>query len=214
MSENQKIIDELSEKATSDQVLLRGLVADPEATVKNAYSRLNLTDTQAKDIAKKVLEFVMTIPGTEITSIFRQMIHYSVKAFKRTSLLNQVVFWTGIILIAITLIFELSGRITGNETWQNVATTGIIGAIGVGTIVSSFIFRPLSAIQNSLGNLSQIEVAFLTFVDRRDVIIAIEKPRDIDAAMRISQEFKKIASETMELVQKYCEESPKGESIK
>ncbi|MFB0527789.1 MAG: hypothetical protein ACETVT_02805, partial [bacterium] len=80
--------------------------------------------------------------------------------FRITLLLSQVLFYFGLALVGATFILEAVSRVGGlGVGWHNMATTGIIGAIGLGTIVSSFILRPLDKIQNSVGNLVQVEVA-------------------------------------------------------
>lgn len=203
MSANVKAIRSLAQEAAVDTDLFRDLVKEPVKTVKNRHR--TSSDEEAKDIANKALELIATVPDKDIIYFFKQMISNATDAYKKTVFLNEVVFWAGISLLAVTFGFEIAGRVMGNDTWQKVATTGIVGAIGIGTLISSFIMRPLTSIQNSVGHLAQIEVGFLSFIDRRSEIAAIA-PQNIDDAKQISDELSKAASETMELIQKYCEE--------
>ena len=205
MSENDKAIRSLAQKAAVDTKVFRALLNDPVATVKKKSPELS--DDEAKEFAHKTLEVITTRPDIPIVGVFQQMISNATDAFRKTVFLNQVLFWAGIVLLAACFGFEIAGRVTGNDTWQNVATTGIIGAIGISTLISSFILRPLTAIQNSVGNLAQIEVAVLSFIERRRIIINME-PQNINEANQLSVELGTVVSQTMQLIQTYCEEHP------
>lgn len=211
MAGNAKIIEDLSNRAATDSDLLQNLVSDPVKTVQGIYPTVSEAD--AREISIKSVDKAHTIADPDMRKLFWQMINNSISAFKKTIVLNQVIFWTGIILLAVTFGFEIYGRVVGNETWQNVATTGVMGTIGVGTVVTSFIFKPVTAMLESAGQLSQIEIAFLSFIDKRDLLSNSPEPKTTDEAIKMSDAYQKAASDTMTLIKTYCE-NPESDSNK
>lgn len=213
MSEKAKNIRSLAQKAAVDTKVFRALLNDPVATVKKKSPELS--DEEAKTIATTVLnKAVESKPKSQdekMFKVFQDTIHDAKIAYTTTVVLNVIVFAVGILLLLSSFGFEIAGRVTGNTTWQNVATTGIIGAIGIGTVISIFILRPLTAIQNSVGNLAQIEVAFLSFMDRRNIITDLDS-QDINDANTISKALGTAASETIVLIDTYCEDHKKDKN--
>jgi len=203
MPENKRVIESLAQRAAWDPDFLRNLISKPVETVKNVRPRV--TDADAQDIADKAIDTSSAIQGPDLVKLFKQLVSNATDVFKKTVFLNQFLFYTGIALLAVTFGFEIAGRVTGNISWQNIATTGIVGAIGIGAVISSFLLRPLDSIQNSVGNLAQIEVGFLSFIERSRKMANSGDPASISDAKQISKELGKAAKESMALIENYCE---------
>jgi len=203
MVETVKVAYDVAQRASSDPSFMHVLVADPVEAVRQFNKSLNVEE--ASEVAFKARQLISALPGSEIVNLVKEILRNATNAFRLTIRLSQVLFYIGIVILVGLLAFELIGRILGTTSWQDVATTGIIGAVGIGTIVSSFILRPLGNIQNSVGNLSQVEIGFLSFIDRRQIMLQTKVSGDIAETKQLSDEIGKAASAAAKLIEDYCE---------
>ena len=203
MAEIAKIAFNVAQRASWDPDFMRILVQHPVEAVQKVEQ--GLKEDEAKEIAFKAAELISALPGSEIIKLVKELFVNATNAFKLTIRLSQILFYVGISILIGALAFEIVGRVLGNTSWQDVATTGVIGAVGIGSIVSSFILRPLENIQNSVGNLSQIQIGFLSFVDRRQVMLQTKTSGDITDMKQLSDEIGNAAFATMKLIEDYCE---------
>lgn len=198
------IARQVAQQAQMDVGFLKQLMLEPVETVKKV--RHEISDDDAREVAGRAAELISPVPGVEIRDLVEQMLNSATTGFRITLVLSQVLFYFGLALLGATFILEAVSRVTGlGIGWQNLAATGIIGAIGVGTIMSSFILRPLDKIQNSVGNLVQVQVAFVAYFDQLMLIMRHRRTRDLNQAIQASDKIAAAAESTMKLIEQYCE---------
>lgn len=203
MAEKGRIAYKAAQRASWDSAFEHKLFQDPVEALQDIEPGLKEDD--AKEIAPVAESLIPVLPERQIMKLVNQLFENATRAFHLTVNLSRVLFIAGISIVGAVLVFEIAGRVLGNTSWMNVATTGIIGAIGIGSIVSSFILRPLQNIQNSVGNLSQIQIGFLDFVDRRQILLQTKTSGNITDTKQLSDEIGKAASAAMKLIEDYCE---------
>lgn len=130
--------------------------------------------------------------------------------YSRVMLMYSIAFYAGIVLIGVSVFASLWLK-------ENVAAM-IFGGLGMADLVTALIFRPAQELQNSRGNLTQLQAAFFNWAnDVRNWNAYLER---IDASARPGQtpsyhEFEQVSkrvlantAEMMHLVDLYCEMHP------
>ncbi|MCH7923587.1 MAG: hypothetical protein IH975_11220 [Nitrospinae bacterium] len=142
----------------------------------------------------------------QMQRVFSELIEHAEKGFHAMLIMSRVTFIAGIIIVLSTFLVEIAAVIKLIEPDWKVAVFGggILGGIGMGGILWAFIKGPHTQIQNSIGNLAQVEVAFLSFLNQLknfDWSMAT----NLDEVERLSGLVSTLRRETMADMQKYLE---------
>lgn len=148
----------------------------------------------------------------EMQRIFTSLVGAAEMAFRTMLTLSQRTFYLGILIITATFVIEALGLLNMIQLdWQTaLAGGGVLGAVGIGSIITIFIRGPGTQIQESIGNLAQVEVAFLSFINqlRR---IDWSMATSIDDTAGLVNLVSKLRRDTMKNIQDYVETTEKGE---
>jgi cell shape-determining protein MreC len=132
------------------------------------------------------------------------------QGYSRVMLMYSVAFYVGIALICLSVLSSLWFK-------ENLAVL-IFGGLGMADVVTTFIFRPAQELQNSRGNLTQLQAAFFNwandvrnwtaYLERLDLRAGNQPP--YEEFERVSQKMLTNTAEMMRLVDLYCEIRPRG----
>jgi hypothetical protein len=147
-------------------------------------------------------------PETQMNGLFADLVRQANSGYRTTVVMSRTIFAMGVVIVSLTFAIEvayLMGLI--HMDWQAALTGGgVLGGLGIGSIVTIFIRGPQTQIQNALGNLAQIEVAFLSFLSQSrgfDWSLATT----LDENERLQNLISKLRRETMQDIQTYLEQS-------
>jgi hypothetical protein len=150
----------------------------------------------------------------EMSNEFRKglvnVIHQIETGYDRVMTMYTIAFYVGLGLIGLSVIASLVLK-------ENVSAL-IFGGLGMADVVTAFVFRPAQELQNSRGNLTQLQAAFFNwandvrnwtaFLERLDTSVgAGDKPPYADFE-RVSLRMLSNTAEMMRLVDLYCEMNP------
>lgn len=131
--------------------------------------------------------------------------------YSRVMLMYTVAFYLGIALIGLAVLTSLWLKDNG------VAL--IFGGLGMADVVTAFIFRPAQELQNSRGNLTQLQAAFFNwandvrnwnaYLERLDISVQRGDKPPFEEFERVSKRVLANTAEMMRLVDLYCEMHPK-----
>jgi hypothetical protein len=133
------------------------------------------------------------------------------RGYERAMTMYTVAFYVGIVMVLASIFAALIG--------SSVKSAAVLGGLGMADILASLIFRPAQDVQNSRGNLAQLQAAFFSWVN--DVynwnayLGMINQDAD---ARKVTPEFSRLqeVSDTqmrniermMGLIEAYCETRP------
>lgn len=150
-------------------------------------------------------------PEVQMRAIFSDLVRQAETAYRLSLTISRVMFALGIVITGTTFVLEvlyLLGVI--NMDWQSaLAGGGVLGGLGIGSFVAIFVRGPQTQIQGALGNLAQIEIAFLSFISQsRGYDWTLVK--NLDDSERLLRLISELRRETMTDIQKYLEDDGKG----
>jgi hypothetical protein len=90
--------------------------------------------------------------------VVEQTFNRAVQTYYSISLMNKIMFATGIGLFIFSALYAVIAR-------EKVYSL-LFGGLGVASFVSLFLLGPVERIQKALSNLVQVEIAFMTFFDQ------------------------------------------------
>jgi hypothetical protein len=146
-------------------------------------------------------------PEIQMQSVFADLVQQAQKGFRATLTMSQVTFALGILVVAVTFVVEVAYLLDlfPGVVWQQaLAGGGVLGGLGIGTIVSVFVRGPSRQIQNAIGDLAQVEIAFLSFIDQTRGL-DISSAKSVEETERLITLVSKLRRETMADIQKYLE---------
>ncbi len=142
--------------------------------------------------------------GEYTVQILKDTLNNAARAYKRITLMNSVMFSTGIGLFIFAAGYGALSR--------EIVYSLVFGGLGAASFVALFLLGPIEKTQNALSNLVQVEVAFMNFFEQvafweNFAMIPKEPqgppdPANIEKASLILQER---TTETMALLQYYVE---------
>jgi hypothetical protein len=141
----------------------------------------------------------------DMQRIFKDLVKNAETGYRKQMTMATIMFVTGIMIIAATAIIELGGLIGMFDLdWQAIAGGGVIGGIGAMNIFLYFVKNPAGNIQKYIGNLAQVEIAFLGFVDMLDRSDNVEV-KNLDDLLKVETLISEKRRETMKDIQDYAE---------
>ena len=204
----QILIDGVTERARSSEDFRQLFKKEPEKAVRTvaeslpSEQRQSLDDKAISDTAEKLKAISEALPGIKEEDVSRLVfttIDDTRKSFVLSLRLSQILFFAGLVMIALTFIALL---------FMNDERLGVLvfgGGSGFLGVISSLLINPIDRVQNAAGNLVQLEIAYLSYYKQLTMLNPIEghnTPKDI---VYISREVRKAMEESIELIEKYCE---------
>ena len=197
--EKEKILSETVGKAVMDRAYLYNLMGDPYGTIKETYP--GISRKEAEEIRKKVMNIIPGMSEEEVLNLVKGTIASAQRAFRTSLWMNVTFFSLGIALI---ILAAVSGVIRGEGTHAV-----IFGGLGIADVLLFFIFRPMKGVQDSIGNLVQIEIIFLSYYDQLTYWnIFADKQHNIDFATmeKINASIDKLTTKALKDIQNFVEE--------
>jgi hypothetical protein len=146
-------------------------------------------------------------PEIQMQNVFTDLVQQAEAAYRTTLGMSRAVFALGILIVAVTFVVEVAyilNLIPGAHWEQALAGGGILGGLGVGSIVTVFVRGPSRQVENAIGDLAQIEIAFLSFIDQtRGLDFSLAKT--LDDNERLVNLISKLRREAMDDIQTYLE---------
>jgi len=131
--------------------------------------------------------------------------------YARVMTMYTVAFYLGVGMVLASI---YAGLVGGSET-----SALVLGGLGMADILASMIFQPAQALQDSRGNLAQLQAAFfswfndvynwnnyLQFIDR--AATGNGQPPAFDKLREVSDAQMRNVEHIMKLVERYCEKRP------
>jgi hypothetical protein len=133
------------------------------------------------------------------------------RGYERAMTMYTVAFYVGILMILASIYAALIG--------DSVKAAAVLGGLGMADILASIVFRPAQDVQNSRGNLAQLQAAFFSWfndvhnwneylgiigrdADARKVTVEFTRLREVSDAQMCNIE------RMMGLIEAYCETRP------
>ncbi|MBM3948015.1 MAG: hypothetical protein FJ312_02000 [SAR202 cluster bacterium] len=156
----------------------------------------------------------------EMSNGFRQglleVIRQVEAGYSRVMLMYTIAFYLGIALIVVSAVASLVMK-------EHVAAL-VLGGLGMADVVTAFIFRPAQELQNSRGNLTQLQAAFFNwandvrnwsaYLERLDNSVRPREKPPYEEFEKVSLRVQANTAEMMRLVDLYCEMHPQRKTEK
>jgi len=138
--------------------------------------------------------------------ILKETIGHSADTFKKVTLMNQVMFWMGVVMFGIAVIYA--------AVFKNLDFTGVFAGLGAASFIGFFFLGPIKKTQAALSNLIQAEIAFMNHFEQMGLLetfasIARDNApglADPDRVERASELMQLRSTQTIALLQKYLED--------
>ena len=157
--------------------------------------------------------------GTELQKRLREVIEQIDKGYRRVMDMYTVAFYLGIFLVLMSVFSSLFLR-------QDMSTL-ILGGLGMADIIAALIFQPARDLQNSRGNLAQLQAAFFNWINDvynwnrylihvDDEAASSERAPVFERVREVSDILVHNTERMMRLVEYYCEmyASPQSKQTK
>lgn len=133
------------------------------------------------------------------------------RGYERAMTMYTVAFYVGIVMILASIYAALFG--------DSVKSAAVLGGLGMADVLASLIFRPAQDVQNSRGNLAQLQAAFFSWFNDvhnwNEYLAGIGREAD---ARKGTVEFLRLSEVSdvqmrniermMSLIEAYCETRP------
>jgi hypothetical protein len=145
--------------------------------------------------------------GRYTVNILKETLNNARSAYHKITLMNSVMFATGIGLFIAAAIY---GAVSHDRAYS-----AMLAGLGAANFVALFLFGPIERTQNGLSNLVQVEIAFMnyfeqiTFWETYALMPTGDPPAPNLANIReASLQLQKRSEETMALLQNFVENTP------
>ena len=161
-------------------------------------------DAEALD---EILRTWERMPENQMNEIFTDLVRHAERAYRMSLTMSRTIFFVGITIVGVTFLIEtlyLLGFI--EMDWQTAAAGGgVLGGMGIASIISIFVQGPQKNIQHSIGNLAQVEIAFLSFTNQIRGVdwTKVETLADTEKMMEITSKMRR---ESLQDIETYLED--------
>jgi 4-amino-4-deoxy-L-arabinose transferase-like glycosyltransferase len=101
-----------------------------------------------------------------------EVLDHSARAFRMTLLHSRVLFWLGALFAIATVGLEIYAALAGLRL-ESALLGGLFGGgVGLGFVVSAFLYGALDRIRRSAGDFAQIQVIVIGFLDQLALLTA------------------------------------------
>jgi len=119
--------------------------------------------------------------------------------------MSKILFYLGVAIIIIAVGLDIAGVIYKINWQQFIASSGVLGGIGIVAVFSSFVKGSFEKIKNSVGDLVQIQVVFFGYYDQLSILMQQRAGADFETAAKITDKISSSMNSALEGIQKYCE---------
>jgi hypothetical protein len=202
--------DLISEKAASNEQFRQQLTKNPEQVIRQEAGVLaNVTGQQldvSKDTVDKLAEkaiktfsvFMPQIGQDRVEELIFGTIEDMRTSFKLTLRLSQVLFYSGLVMVAVAFVVAL--------TAAEKLVPLLFGAGGLANVLlSSLVLSPLNRVQDSAGDLVQLQMAYLAYYKQLSLLGGSSQEMSRDDAIAFSREIDRAALSLISSVQSNVE---------
>jgi hypothetical protein len=138
----------------------------------------------------------------------KQTIGHSASTYRKITLMNQAMFWMGVSLFAFAVFYS--------AVFHDLQYGGAFAGLGTASFVGFFVLGPIQKTQVALSNLIQAEIAFMNYFEQMSFLEnyagapTATGVLDPDRIEKASELLQKRSQQTIELLERYLEEEPKG----
>jgi len=190
------------------------LLRDPDSALGEVLKEVTvesgagLASEEARDViaqAEEVIQLAPFLKREEVTKIVKDLVEHTARAFTSTINHCRVLFWLGI-AVALVVVGLEAYAIVGRVKLESALAGGILGGgLGFGFIYTAFVQRPLEQMQNSAGNLAQIQMIFLGFLDQISILMAKGGSGRLKDTLKIIDRIGAAVEEATSRIERFCE---------
>jgi hypothetical protein len=202
----EKVKEAVVAKAYLDPLFHQQFAQQPiDAVISAAETEhLSINREEAENIAKEARIVIAPFVGIEAKNLVKSITDKVTQGFNSIIDMSRILFYTGLVIIVTAFILDIYGILKGVNWQQYVASSGVLGAIGLGSIYTSFVKGSFEKVRNSVGDLVQINVIFFAYADQLSLLMKESQADDANISEIINQ-IGQIETLTVENIQKYCE---------
>ena len=200
--------DQVSDKAASDEQFRQQLAKNPEAVISREAGAIasttgaqvsqNTVEQLAEKARKTYSTVVPQIAQDRVEDLIFGTIDDMRTSFKLTLRLSQVLFYSGLAMVAAAFVYALVG---GKET-----ITLLFGVGGlVSVLLSSLVLSPLNRVQDAAGDLVQLQMAYLAYYKQLYLLGGGADPLPKADAIEFAREIDRAAISLISSVQNHIE---------
>jgi hypothetical protein len=146
--------------------------------------------------------------GLELQKGLVKVVNQIDRGYERVMTMYTIAFYLGVVMVLASLIASVAMRSDASKL--------VLGGLGMIDIIAYLIFRPAQDLQNSRGNLAQLQAAFFNWIndihnwDRYLQLVdeeatANKHPPVFDRVREVSDMMLHNTERMMRLVERYCE---------
>jgi hypothetical protein len=165
---------------------------------------LTIGREEAETIAKDARTVIAPFIGVEAKNLVQDITNKITQGFNSILNMSQILFYVGLAIIFIAFLLDIYGVLRGVNWQQYIASSGVLGAIGLGSIYTSFVKGSFEKVRNSVGDLVQINVIFFAYADQLSLLMRESQDEDADI-LEIIEQIGKVEVQTIKNIQNYCE---------
>lgn len=217
------MVEESNIKTVATQVIGKMLVDheflavfknDPMAAVIGVSKNIGkeLEQSEIKEIESTVEKVpVPFMTDSQMNYLVDNITKRTDDGYKKVLQMSNVLFIIGIVIIVSTFILDVYGIIY-QVNWQTLlASSGVLGGIGILTIYESTNKLP-ERVKNSVADLVQIKLSSLGYWHQLSILMKIEI-NNADEAIKIMEKINTATEGTMKNIQTYCETSTQQQKV-
>ena len=205
-TKDERIQEAVVAKAVLNPLLHQQFANQPIQAVLNVAKEENIdiNEEEAKNVAEKTKGFVAPVVGIEISNLVKDITSNIKRGFESILEMSRVLFYLGVAIIIAAFILDIYGVLTQTNWQVYVASSGVLGVLGLGTILTSFIKGSFEKIKNSVGDLVQINAIFFGYTDQLSIIMKESQEEDSEYGALVDK-ISSAVEDTVKNIQKYCE---------
>jgi len=165
---------------------------------------LTIGRNEAENIAKDARTVIAPFIGIEAKNLVQEITDNIKLGFNSILNMSRILFYMGLAIIFIAFLLDIYGVLRGVNWQQYIASSGVLGAIGLGSIYSSFVKGSFEKVRNSVGDLVQINVIFFAYADQLSLLMRESQDDDADIK-EIIEQIGQVEVQTIKNIQDYCE---------
>jgi len=180
---------------------------NPKEMIKNLSVEVLKKELKSEDIEKVENDVKFAWPAPYLTDEeLKTMLGDILNKIKRdiddAIYMEKVLFWFGIIIIAAVFILDIVGIILERNWQAYVATSGVIGTIGIGAIWQST-HQQSSKVKDFGVDFVQLNLTLIGYLNQQSALMG-ELEKNPSEGINISKLIKDATADTIKLIQDYC----------
>jgi hypothetical protein len=210
----ERVVAHSYRKACRNPFFVQQLVKDPNSALGEILKEVapesgaGMAPDEAKEViaeVEQVLSLAPFLKREEISKIVKYVVEHTARAYTSTVDQCRVLFWLGIVLTLAVVGLE-AYAILGHLKLESAVAGGLLGGgLGFGFIYTALVRRPLEQMQNSAGNLAQIQMIFLGFLDQISILMAKAEDGSLKDTLKVIDRMGRAVEEAASRIERFCE---------